>query len=256
MSLFWDGYANKGRCPAGGGHVAQGLMFGLDHRPPAPQHKYQTDWRFCNKCNVLFWDGSPNKGRCPAGGGHFAQGFNFHMIFKPLSADPVRFVVEGAQGAFNSTSHLLAQFISAQLATPNLVCGGCTLSNNLRFGTASFSYGNQTLEIRIPGNYLYLRLRNDTILGSWADPAVEVHFDLAARGSVVMAGGKPSFQAVSTWVPRVTVKPRTGTGAILTTLVRFAQLTGPGGRAIQQAHDRYLRQDFTKFLNGHLQQWV
>jgi len=27
--MFYDGYANKGRCPAGGGHVAQGYNFVL-----------------------------------------------------------------------------------------------------------------------------------------------------------------------------------------------------------------------------------
>src|ERR1051325_1543428 len=30
----------------------------------------QTDWRRCQKCQVLFYDGYPNKGLCEAGGGH------------------------------------------------------------------------------------------------------------------------------------------------------------------------------------------
>jgi hypothetical protein len=35
--MFYDGYPQKGRCPAGGGHVAQGYNFVLSHpgdRPP------------------------------------------------------------------------------------------------------------------------------------------------------------------------------------------------------------------------------
>jgi hypothetical protein len=29
--MFYDGYAQKGLCPAGGGHWAQGYMFVLPH---------------------------------------------------------------------------------------------------------------------------------------------------------------------------------------------------------------------------------
>jgi len=29
--MFFDGYEQKGRCPAGGGHWAQGYMFVLPH---------------------------------------------------------------------------------------------------------------------------------------------------------------------------------------------------------------------------------
>jgi hypothetical protein len=56
--LFYDGFPQKGRCPAGGGHVAQGYIFVLSHpgdRPsgsqgpiPSPQFKYCTD--SCNAC--------------------------------------------------------------------------------------------------------------------------------------------------------------------------------------------------------------
>src|SRR5262249_18286178 len=86
MSMFWNGNPNKGRCPAGGGHVAQGFIFNLHYdsnKAPTPQ-KIQYDWRFCNKCMSMFWDGNPNKGRCPAGGGHNPQGFNFGLNFEPI----------------------------------------------------------------------------------------------------------------------------------------------------------------------------
>ena len=74
--LFYDGYSAKGRCPAGGGHVAQGFNFTLPFNTPA-ESDTQTNWRFCNKCNGMFFDGYPAKGHCPAGGGHVAQGYVF-----------------------------------------------------------------------------------------------------------------------------------------------------------------------------------
>ena len=82
MAMFWNGAPDKGRCPAGGGHVAQGFQFAIHYdsnRGGADQSQY--DWRFCTKCKAMYWDGAPNKGRCPAGGGHLAQGFNFGLNF-------------------------------------------------------------------------------------------------------------------------------------------------------------------------------
>ena len=48
FAMFWDGDPNKGRCAAGGGHVAQGYMFGLSiaNVPSA------ADVHFCRKCHV------------------------------------------------------------------------------------------------------------------------------------------------------------------------------------------------------------
>src|SRR5215475_290342 len=34
--IFYDGYPQKGRCPAGGGHVAQGFNFVLSHPGDRP----------------------------------------------------------------------------------------------------------------------------------------------------------------------------------------------------------------------------
>jgi hypothetical protein len=36
-ALFFDGYPNKGRCPAGGGHVAQGYNFKLFYVDTSPR---------------------------------------------------------------------------------------------------------------------------------------------------------------------------------------------------------------------------
>jgi hypothetical protein len=65
--MFYDGYPNKGVCPAGGGHVAQGYNFALSHDTP-PSGLEQNAWRFCNKCHAIFYDGYENKGTCSAGG--------------------------------------------------------------------------------------------------------------------------------------------------------------------------------------------
>jgi hypothetical protein len=73
-SLFYDGYSNKGRCQATGGHVSDGKEYILTYNSSGPG---QHDWRYCNKCKALFFDGYTTKGVCKGGGGHLAAGYNF-----------------------------------------------------------------------------------------------------------------------------------------------------------------------------------
>lgn len=105
--MFYDGYAQKGVCAAGGGHVASGYYFTLPYDVPATDNdaqkgvcpsgsghyaqgyrftlphevqetpSQQSEWRYCRKCHVMFYDGYEQKGRCPSGGGHWAQGYMF-----------------------------------------------------------------------------------------------------------------------------------------------------------------------------------
>jgi hypothetical protein len=75
-AMFFDGFPDKGRCAADGGHAAAGFNFVLVHDVPDSANA-QKDWRFCQKCALMFFDGFPEKGRCAAGGGHEAAGFNF-----------------------------------------------------------------------------------------------------------------------------------------------------------------------------------
>jgi hypothetical protein len=75
-AMFYNGYAQKGACPGGGGHFAQGYGFVLPHDVPGTPTQ-QTDWRYCRKCHVMFYDGYEQKGLCAAGGGHWAQGYMF-----------------------------------------------------------------------------------------------------------------------------------------------------------------------------------
>jgi len=92
-TLFYNGYANKGVCPLGGGHHANTaiqLNYFLPYDTPETP-KAQANWRFCNKCHGMFWDGyDAIKGSCPAGGGHTAQGYNFvlrhQQPFKPMKS--------------------------------------------------------------------------------------------------------------------------------------------------------------------------
>lgn len=75
--LFYDGFPDKGVCPGGGSHVAQGFNFELPFNTQ-PARDTQKDWRYCGKCHGMFFAGFPNNfGTCPAGGGHSAVGYNF-----------------------------------------------------------------------------------------------------------------------------------------------------------------------------------
>lgn len=74
-SMFFYGYPDNGRCPAGGAHSAQGYNFVLPYggveTPTA-----QSYWRFCPKCYSMHFE-YYGPGPCPAGGGHTEQGFVF-----------------------------------------------------------------------------------------------------------------------------------------------------------------------------------
>ena len=73
-AMFFGGYAG-GKCPSGGGHVAQGYTFVLSH-DVAGSANAQDNWRYCQKCDALFFGGYGG-GRCAAGGAHSMQGYNF-----------------------------------------------------------------------------------------------------------------------------------------------------------------------------------
>lgn len=69
-TLFFDGDAVKGACPADGrGHRAAGFVFLLPFNVPETQHA-QGAWQQCGKCEAIFFDGFPTKGTCDAGGEH------------------------------------------------------------------------------------------------------------------------------------------------------------------------------------------
>lgn len=75
-SMFYDGFAAKGICVNGGGHVASGFNFDLPHDIP-PTASTQEQWRYCKKCFLMFFNGDTDKGTCTTGGGHLADGYVF-----------------------------------------------------------------------------------------------------------------------------------------------------------------------------------
>ncbi|MFL6129098.1 MAG: hypothetical protein ACJ73E_08525 [Mycobacteriales bacterium] len=77
-SMFFDGRREKGACPAGGAHAANGFVFYLPHEHAGPLGG-QPDWRFCDRCFAMYF--APiGTGRCPAGGHSFNPGsFNFFL---------------------------------------------------------------------------------------------------------------------------------------------------------------------------------
>ncbi|MEE1758153.1 hypothetical protein [Streptomyces sp. SP18BB07] len=78
-SLFFDGWARKGRCPVSSKHHSAepngreySLPFDIPLRP-----KQQSDWHFCTKCYVLFFWPHNVEGSCQAGGKHHAHAYNY-----------------------------------------------------------------------------------------------------------------------------------------------------------------------------------
>lgn len=253
--VFYDGLADKGRCPAGAGHQAQGLMFGLDFQPPAARH--QPEWRYCEKCKLLFFNGFPEKGRCAAGGAHRAQGYTFHLLYQEASADPGRAISDLLPALIEANRPAFERRIVEQLGRGDMIRPGVTLYNiNFRLGKPVFSYASNRFDYRLNDNYLYFKSTTPTAMGSYGDPAFELHFDAALQGSVTLPPGrKPRVDTVEASIPRIHVAPRNVAGGIVTTIVSFFQKSEAGGRLIQQAHDRYLKADLTHKINEQLERF-
>jgi hypothetical protein len=251
-SLFYDGDPNKAHCAGGGGHQAQGLMFGLHSQPPATGQN-QKDWRFCTKCHVLFWDGVSDKGHCPAGGGHQAQGLMFYVSFIDSAVDPAKAIAEAVDQFLRTAQKPAEDIIKGLLGTPDMLGKGYSLHDiNFHFGHGAVTVNRPNFDIKFTDNYLYTRVTQPTILGSYADPAFEVHFDAELSGTLIQGTSKPQLQNTVARIPRITVKPRDVTGALLTTAVRIFQMTEVGGRKIQQFMDQHMKIDLTKSINDYL----
>jgi hypothetical protein len=66
-ALFFNGYADKGRCAGGGGHEAAGWNFFLYH-DRRPTQNEEPGWRYCGKCHALFNTSTTRNIGCPADG--------------------------------------------------------------------------------------------------------------------------------------------------------------------------------------------
>jgi hypothetical protein len=254
-AMYWDGGPNKGRCPTGGGHLAQGFNFGLNfnNHPGGPA---QSDWRFCDKCCDLFWNGAAGKGVCAAGGGHVAQGYVFAIPFMTGPVDPGKVIADAVGVVLPDVLTAVTPTIVEALGKANLLGKGYTLHKiNLRFGKSNVSYHAPSFEISLTDSYLYTQVTQPSVLGSYADPAFEIHFDAVLKGQIQRLGsGKLQAQNVVVEITRILVKPRDVTGGIVTTVVSFFQMTGRGGRLIQEGMDR-LKLDLTDRINGYLERF-
>jgi hypothetical protein len=75
-ALFFNGYAEKGVCPAAeDGHVAGDWRFAIPFEPTNVAG--QREWRYCVKCQVMFFELFADRGVCAAGGRHVADGYRF-----------------------------------------------------------------------------------------------------------------------------------------------------------------------------------
>lgn len=131
--LFYNGFPTKGRCAAGGAHVAQGFTFLLPH-DVGETPSAQRNWRFCSKCEAMFFDGFPTKGTCPAGGSHFAQGFNF-VLPHDMPETPV------AQRHWRFCNKCEAMFFNGFPNKGRCAAGGIHVAQGFNFVLAHPTYG-------------------------------------------------------------------------------------------------------------------
>jgi hypothetical protein len=124
--LFWNGYRDKGRCPANGGHAVYGrfdyVLTYDDSTGPG-----QGDWRFCARCKAIFFNGYPAKGVCAGNSvGHEAAGYNFFLFHdrKPTGS-------EEANWRFCNQCHAL--FFSSARETSVCAKGGNHVAAGYRF---------------------------------------------------------------------------------------------------------------------------
>ena len=154
----------------------------MNHQASAPGSA-QTDWRYCDKCFALFWNGAASKGRCAAGGGHNAQGFAFNIAYKSAAADPSAAVSDALATIVESDRVPIEDFLKSQLGRGDLIAKGYTLHDmNLKLGQPNFQSAGLSFNYRLPGNYLYVRSTTPTVMGSYGDPAFEIHFDVSLVG--------------------------------------------------------------------------
>jgi hypothetical protein len=255
--MFFDGYPDKKKCAAGGGHAAQGYMFGLLHSGAG---QGQDAWRFCTKCHALFFDGYPNKGKCTGGEGHAAAGFNFRLPFGqsvPSVGTAQRVVQDAVTALFNENRGRMADEMKRELTRADRVAKGFTLYNmNLQIGAGQFAFtSNTAFNFKVSRTHLYFRSTQPSAAGSYADPAFEVNFDALLQGILVppRGGQKARVDALVLTIPWLEIKSRNVAGGAALAVFHFwREHTAQGRKIVQQACDKYLRMDLTKRANDML----
>ncbi|MGE3315149.1 MAG: hypothetical protein AB7O26_08525, partial [Planctomycetaceae bacterium] len=154
-----------------------------------------------------------------------AQGFEVAQKYRDLAAGPTVLIsrpdlIADAILTYEIRKPLIQNEIKRVLGKQNLIGDGISLySLNPRIGTSSFKFLSvDTFEVNVTGNYLYLRSTQPTDLGSWADPAAEVHFDVRVRGSLQLpTKSNPRLSVVNATlsVPYIRIKGRNVAGGVV-----------------------------------------
>lgn len=147
-----------------------------------------------------------------------------------------------------------------ELGGGDLLGKGYTLYKlNPRMGEASFHFDSPgSFSIRIPGNHLYARCTQPTVLGSDADPAFELNFDVLVSGTFDLpTPQRPTIKITTAvaQVPRVTIKSRNVSGAVVIgsgVIYDFFNKKLTGRSIIQDTVNKLLVQDVTDHLNDAL----
>jgi hypothetical protein len=261
-TMFFDGYPDKKKCPAGGGHAAQGFMFGLLHSGAG---QGQDSWRFCTKCHALFFDGYPNKGKCTGGEGHAAAGFNFRLPFGesvPSVGTARRIVQDTVTALFNENRGRIADQMRGELLRADRLAKGYTLSELIvQIGTrgAEFVFtSDRTFNFRVKRTHLYFKSTQPSAAGSYADPRLEVNFDTLLQGVLTLprrVGEKPRVDALALSIPWLEVIGRNAAANAALGFFKslWMQASSVGQDIVQRAADKYLRADLTPRVNKELE---
>lgn len=194
-----------------------------------------------------------------------AQGFELAQKYSDLSAGPKVIIsrpdmIKDAILTYRIHEPLIRNEIIRVLGKPNMIADGVSLySLNPRLGTASFKFLSvDTFEVNVTGNYLYLRSTQPTDLGSYADPAAEVHFDVRVRCTLRLpTKSSPKLEVINAElsVPNIRIEGRNVAGGVV---IAFAAINDffaqhiTGRSLIQGTFDRYLRVNFTNEINSEL----
>lgn len=193
------------------------------------------------------------------------QGFELAQKYSDLAAGPKVIIsrpdmIHDAILTYRIHEPLIRNEIIRVLSKPDMIAKGVSLySLNPRIGTASFKFLSvDSFEVNVTGNYLYLQSTQPTDLGSWADPAAEVHFDVRVRGSLRLpTKTSPKLEVTNATisVPYIRIEGRNVAGGVV---IAFAAINDfflkhiTGRSLIQGTFDRYLRANFTNEINSEL----
>jgi hypothetical protein len=150
--------------------------------------------------------------------------------------------------------------LAAALGRPDMIHKGVTLYKmNLKLGTGTIKFlDRDTLRIDIPKNYCYFRSTTPTALGKYADPALELHFDVRLTVTLHLPTVKNPRIAVKkadVTVPHLEIKARNfvaDVGVTVAHIVDFFAKAVTGKSLIQTAFQHHLPVDVTKALDSRV----